>query len=150
VANFVRSTRSRRSRHVRFAPIASEPSHRSDSTRCADIVVKVPHKIGHLCCARPTPQGAGAEAFLRSFKEPPFFPAVASTAALATGSPDAELLRLGEYLDRVIADYHAQQLEDRAEREPFEAKVELVTGIARRNANLVWRTMRLLRIQETA
>src|SRR3984893_4298577 len=32
---FVRSTRSRRSRHVRFAPIASEPSHRSDSTRCA-------------------------------------------------------------------------------------------------------------------
>jgi len=60
------------------------------------------------------------------------------------------LLRLGEYLDRVIADYHAQQLEDRAEREPFEAKVELVTGIARRNANLVWRTMRLLRIQETA
>ena len=78
------------------------------------------------------------------------FPAVASTAALATGSPDAELLRLGEYLDRVIADYHAQQLEDRAEREPFEAKVELVTGIARRNANLVWRTMRLLRIQETA
>jgi hypothetical protein len=55
-------------------------------------------------------------------------------AALATGSPDAELLRLGEQLDRVIADYHAQQLEDRAEREPFEAKVELVTGIARRNA----------------
>ena len=89
MANFVRSTRSRRSRHVCFAPIASEPSHRSDSTRCADIVVKVPHKIGHLCCARPTPQGAGAEAFLRSFKEPPFFPAVASTAALATGSPDA-------------------------------------------------------------
>jgi hypothetical protein len=32
---FVRSTRSRRSRHVRFAPIASEPSHRSESTRCA-------------------------------------------------------------------------------------------------------------------
>jgi hypothetical protein len=32
---FVRSTCSRRSRHVRFAPIASEPSHRSDSTRCA-------------------------------------------------------------------------------------------------------------------
>jgi hypothetical protein len=27
---FVRSTRFRRSRHVRFAPIASEPSHRSD------------------------------------------------------------------------------------------------------------------------
>ena len=52
------------------------------------------------------------------------FPAVASTAALATGSPDAVLLRLGEHLDRVIADYHAQQLEDRAEREPFEAKVE--------------------------
>jgi hypothetical protein len=33
------------------------------------------------------------------------FPAVASTAALATGSPDAELLRLGERLDRVIANY---------------------------------------------
>jgi hypothetical protein len=33
---FVRSTRFRRSRHVRFAPIASEPSHRSDSTRCAN------------------------------------------------------------------------------------------------------------------
>ena len=32
---FVRSTRSRRSRHVRFAPIESEPSHRSESTRCA-------------------------------------------------------------------------------------------------------------------
>jgi hypothetical protein len=32
---FVRSTRFRRSRHVRFAPIASEPSHRSESTRCA-------------------------------------------------------------------------------------------------------------------
>jgi hypothetical protein len=32
---FVRSTRSRRSRHVRFAPIASEPSHRSESPRCA-------------------------------------------------------------------------------------------------------------------
>ena len=32
---FLRSTRSRRSRHVRFAPIASEPSHRSDSTRGA-------------------------------------------------------------------------------------------------------------------
>jgi hypothetical protein len=32
---FVGSTRSRRSRHVRFAPIASEPSHRSESTRCA-------------------------------------------------------------------------------------------------------------------
>jgi hypothetical protein len=32
---FVRSTRFRHSRHVRFAPIASEPSHRSDSTRCA-------------------------------------------------------------------------------------------------------------------
>jgi hypothetical protein len=30
---FVRSTRFRRSRHVRFAPIASEPSHRSESTR---------------------------------------------------------------------------------------------------------------------
>jgi hypothetical protein len=30
-----RSIRFRRSRHVRFAPIASEPSHRSDSTRCA-------------------------------------------------------------------------------------------------------------------
>jgi hypothetical protein len=28
---FVRSTRFRRSRHVRFAPIASEPSHRSES-----------------------------------------------------------------------------------------------------------------------
>jgi hypothetical protein len=33
---FVRSTHFRRSRHVRFAPIASEPSHRSDSTRCAN------------------------------------------------------------------------------------------------------------------
>jgi hypothetical protein len=33
---FVRSTRFRRSRHVRFAPIASEPSHRSESTRCAN------------------------------------------------------------------------------------------------------------------
>ena len=32
---FVRSIRFRRSRHVRFAPIASEPSHRSNSTRCA-------------------------------------------------------------------------------------------------------------------
>jgi SAM-dependent methyltransferase len=32
---FVRSTRFRRPRHVRFAPIASEPSHRSNSTRCA-------------------------------------------------------------------------------------------------------------------
>jgi hypothetical protein len=32
---FVRSTRFRRSRHVRFAPIASESSHRSESTRCA-------------------------------------------------------------------------------------------------------------------
>ena len=32
---FVRSTRFRRTRHVRFASIASEPSHRSDSTRCA-------------------------------------------------------------------------------------------------------------------
>jgi hypothetical protein len=32
----------------------------------------------------------------------------------------AELLRLGEQLDRVIADYNAQQLKDRAEREPFE------------------------------
>jgi hypothetical protein len=30
---FVRSTRFRRSRHVRFAPIASEPSHRSESMR---------------------------------------------------------------------------------------------------------------------
>ena len=29
---FVRSTHSRRSRHVRFASIASEPSHRSEST----------------------------------------------------------------------------------------------------------------------
>jgi hypothetical protein len=36
---FVRSTRSRRSRHVRFAPIASELSHRSESTRCANRVV---------------------------------------------------------------------------------------------------------------
>jgi hypothetical protein len=34
---FVKSTRFRRSRHVRFAPIASEPSHRSDSTRCASL-----------------------------------------------------------------------------------------------------------------
>ena len=33
---FIRSTRFRRSRHVRFAPIASEPSHRSESTRCAN------------------------------------------------------------------------------------------------------------------
>src|ERR1700732_3764085 len=33
---FVRLTRSRRSRHVRFAPIASQPSHRSESTRCAN------------------------------------------------------------------------------------------------------------------
>jgi L-alanine-DL-glutamate epimerase-like enolase superfamily enzyme len=33
---FVRSTRFGRSRHVRFAPIASESSHRSDSTRCAN------------------------------------------------------------------------------------------------------------------
>src|ERR1700730_17074920 len=32
---FVGSTRFRRSRHVRFAPIAFEPSHRSESTRCA-------------------------------------------------------------------------------------------------------------------
>ena len=31
--HFRRIDRSRRSRHVRFAPIASEPSHRSDSTR---------------------------------------------------------------------------------------------------------------------
>ena len=30
---FVRSTRTRRPRHVRFAPIASEPSHRRESTR---------------------------------------------------------------------------------------------------------------------
>ena len=33
--HFRRIDRSRRSRHVRFAPIASEPSHRSESTRCA-------------------------------------------------------------------------------------------------------------------
>jgi hypothetical protein len=32
---FVTSTRSPRPRHVLFGPIASEPSHRSDSTRCA-------------------------------------------------------------------------------------------------------------------
>src|SRR6266478_6803684 len=32
---FVRSARSRRSRDVRFAPIASELSHHSESTRCA-------------------------------------------------------------------------------------------------------------------
>src|SRR5258706_5720824 len=31
---FVRSTRSRRSRHVRFAPIASELLHRGESTPC--------------------------------------------------------------------------------------------------------------------
>jgi hypothetical protein len=35
VGHFVRSTRFRRSRHVRFAPFASEPSHHSNSTRCA-------------------------------------------------------------------------------------------------------------------
>jgi hypothetical protein len=61
-------------------------------------------------------------------------PALAAPAAVAAmGSPDAELLRLGEQLDQVIADYNAQQLKDRADREPFEAKVEQVTGIARHN-----------------
>jgi hypothetical protein len=35
VGHFRRTTRIRRSRHVRFAPIASESSHRSESTRCA-------------------------------------------------------------------------------------------------------------------
>jgi hypothetical protein len=62
-------------------------------------------------------------------------PALAAPAAVAAmGSPDAELLRLGEQLDRVIADYNAQQLKDRLRRELFEAKVELVTGIPLRNA----------------
>jgi hypothetical protein len=62
-------------------------------------------------------------------------PALAVPAVVVGAiSPDAELLRLGEQLDRVIADYNAQQLKDRAEREPFEVEVERVTGIARRNA----------------
>jgi hypothetical protein len=57
---FVRSTHFRRSRHVRFAPIASEPSHRSDSTRCANSgreqMQQVPHAqpglLDHLVGAR--------------------------------------------------------------------------------------------------
>src|ERR1700730_14361318 len=65
-------------------------------------------------------------------------PALAVPAAVAAmDSPDAELLRLGEQLDQVIKDYNAQQLKDRAEREPFEVEVERVTGIAGHNAP-VW------------
>jgi hypothetical protein len=47
---FVGLTRFRRSRDVRFAPIASEPSHRSDSTQCADIVAKVPNRQELIFC----------------------------------------------------------------------------------------------------
>jgi hypothetical protein len=57
-------------------------------------------------------------------------------AAAAMDSPDAELLGLGKQLDQVIADYNAQQLKDRAEREPFGARVEQVTGIALRDGPL--------------
>jgi hypothetical protein len=66
-------------------------------------------------------------------------PALAAPAAVAGAiSTDAELLRLGEQLDRVIADYNAQQLKDRPGRELFEAKVEQVTGVARHNAPASW------------
>jgi hypothetical protein len=66
-------------------------------------------------------------------------PALAAPAAVAAmGSPDAELLRLGEQLDQVIKDYNAQQLKDRPGRELFEAKVEQVTGVARHNAPASW------------
>jgi hypothetical protein len=64
----------------------------------------------------------------------PAAPAVASLAH----NPDAELLNLGEQLNRVIRDYNAQQLKDRPRRAVFEAKVEQVTGIARHNAPVSW------------
>jgi hypothetical protein len=50
---FVRSTRSRRSRHVRFAPIASEPSHRSESTRCA---ISDPEQVQQRAAATRSPR----------------------------------------------------------------------------------------------
>ena len=49
---FVRLTRPRRSRHVRFARIASEPSHRSDSTPCATTRLMHRSKSGPLSSAR--------------------------------------------------------------------------------------------------
>src|ERR1700737_1576798 len=62
-------------------------------------------------------------------------PALAAPAAVAAmGSPDAELLNLGEQLNRVIADYKAQQLMDREQSSAYGAEVERVTGIARKDA----------------
>jgi hypothetical protein len=74
-------------------------------------------------------------------------PALAAPAAAAAmGSPDAELLRLGEQLDQVIADYNAQQLKDRADREPFEAmSLARDPSDARLRANMEG-TMRLLHV----
>jgi hypothetical protein len=66
-------------------------------------------------------------------------PALAAPAAVAAmDSPDAELIRLGKQLDQVIADYNAQQLKDRPDRELFEAKVEQVTGVAWHNTPASW------------
>src|SRR6516164_5287560 len=42
----VRSTRFQRSRHVRFAPFAYEPSHNSNSTRCARSDQSAAQQIG--------------------------------------------------------------------------------------------------------
>jgi hypothetical protein len=69
---FVRLTRSRRPRHVRLAPITSEPSHRSESARCANSGFVHRRKMTCTSCR------------LRE-TGPPFVPAAATHRAILIG-----------------------------------------------------------------
>jgi hypothetical protein len=72
---FVGSTRSRRSRNVRFAPIASETRHRSEGRTMADSDVVASVKCGDILARRPL--------------KPSLKPRAGSTARRRTSSPGA-------------------------------------------------------------
>jgi hypothetical protein len=66
-------------------------------------------------------------------------PAIAVLPATALAvADDAELLRLGALLDPIAAEWAAQRVIDERERAPFEAEVEAITGIARKDAPSIY------------
>ena len=83
----------RRSRHVRFAPIASEPSHRSNSTRCA-----------RKACARGVELAAPGNVVLSNGPEMDFMLTV-TAAVVSLRVAFGRLLRLHMLLDLKIRPY---------------------------------------------
>ena len=83
---FVRPTRSRRSRHVRFAPIASEPSHRSERREVPYLHNWRPEQVQQSSASsRSSPPGS------QSAADEPAISAITSRWLVRQGAPAFQL-----------------------------------------------------------